>query len=119
MMMRTVLPSTPIMADVKRSMTYDQIVEAGDLDVFGGGYIESSIVRVSREVELALAGCAPVRAVADLTPPFPPPAAPEVRVPAARRALSSSLSRSGPPVPLRNVASWPLAIDDVQTVITR
>ncbi len=41
------------------------------------------------------------------------------RMPSGRRLSSSSLSRTDPPVPLRNVASWPLAIDDVQTVITR
>lgn len=134
MMMCTVLPPGPIIGDVNRvvrhwrastvrqAMTFDQIVQAGGFDVFdpsaSGGfrYVEPTVVRVSREVARVLDGYTPAQRVPEGVPVGSTTDAPTYAP--RHRALSSSLSRSGPPVPLRNVASL-AACDDVQTVITR
>jgi len=136
-MMCTVLPPGPIIGDVNRAvrhwrastvrqaMTFDQIVQAGGFDVVdpsaSGGfrYVEPTVVRVSRDVARVLDGYPPAQQVPEAVSASPVGWTTDAPTYVPRhRALSSSLSRSGPPVPLRNVASL-AACDDVQTVITR
>jgi len=136
-MMCTVLPPCPIIGDVNRAvrhwrastvrqaMAFDQIVQAGGFDVFdpstSGGfrYVEPTVVRVSREVARVLDGYTPAQRVPEAVPASPVGWTTDAPTPPRRRAtLASSLSCSGPPAPLRNVASL-AACDDVQTVITR